>query len=132
MEQTTLKDILKGAIYEQIEKQKQTPIYKDYKIYENEINNFRNNIQPMSDEQGNLFRHLAGAGAMAQKHGFWLTNYKGLSKEFDDYFVKHKDLKDSLGDIKNNFTGSLYGVLNKDMPRSDLYRLIFEEQVKWL
>lgn len=130
MEQISLKNILKDVIYKQIEKQKQTPIYKDFKTYESEINNFRNNIQPMTDEQGNNFRHLAGAGAMAQKYGFWLANYKGLGKELDDYFIKHKGLKDSLGDIKNNFTGSLYGFLNKDKPRSELYRLIYDKEVK--
>ncbi len=130
MEQITLKDLLKDTIKKRIEQEKQKSFYQEFKQYEQEINNFRNNIQPMTDEQGNNFRHLAGAGAMAQNRGFWRTNYNGLGKEFEDYFVKHKGLKDSLGDIKNNFTGSLYGVLNKDMPRSDLYRLIFEEQVK--
>jgi len=130
VEQINLQDILKDIIKKRFEQEKQKPLYQEFKQYEQEINNFRNNIQPMTDEQGNKFRHLAGAGAMAQNRGFWRTNYNGLGKEFEDYFIKRKGLKDSLGDIKNNFTGSLYGFLNKDKPRSELYRLIYDKEVK--
>ena len=110
--------------------QNKSNYYGDFKNFEGEINAYRNKIQPMTDEQGNTFRHMAGSAAMTQKYNPILTNKLGTAKEVDDYFIKHKNGWDSLGDIKNNFIGSIVGQKNKYMPRKSLYDLIFKDFIK--
>lgn len=104
--------------------------YKDFKNLECEINAYRNKIQPMTDKQGNNFRHMAASAAMTQKYNPVITNILGGAKEFDDYFIKHKNGLDSIGDLKNNFIGSFVGQQNKYIPRKSLYDLIYRNYVK--
>lgn len=113
-----------------LNKQKQSQAYNEFKEIENEINLYRNKIQPMTDEQGNNFRHMAGSAAYSQKHNPILTNIYGFGKEVEDFFVKKKSLADSVGDIRNNLYGSLIGTTVKAMPRRTLYDLIFDKQIK--
>lgn len=104
--------------------------YGDFKNYEREISAYKDKLQPMTDEQGNIFRHIAGSSAMTQKYNPFYVNMLGLGKEFEDYFIKHKNGLDSLGDLKNNVKGSVIGQQNKYMPRKSLYDLIYNGYVK--
>lgn len=105
-------------------------LYNEYEQYKGEIDNYRNHIQPMTDNQGNNFRHLAASAAFAQKHNPFLVNGLGAMKEADDYFLKHKNGWDSIGDLKNNLYGSMIGVTHRAVPRNNLYDLIFEKVIK--
>lgn len=109
---------------------KNLPPYKDFKNYEREINAYRNNIKPMTDEQGNNFRHMAAAAAFSQKYNPIVPNVLGVFKEVDDYFIKRKNGWDSLGDMKNNLVGSYIGVKNKTEGRKGLYDIIYNNYVK--
>lgn len=110
---------------------KNLPPYKDFKNYEREINAYRNKIQPMTDEQGNNFRHMAAAAAFSQKYNPIYTNAFGLAKEAKDYFIDNKSGLDSLGDIRNNFYGSLIGNKYKDVDRKTLYDLIYHSDTQY-
>ena len=109
-----------------IENGKNTQYYKDYNNIVNELNYYRDNVYPMTDAQGNTFRHQAGAAAMTQKYNPFITNFYGVGKEIEDYFIKHKSGKDSLGDIKNNLYGSIIGQVAKNAPRNTLYDWIYK------
>lgn len=117
-------------LYDLIENAKHNKFYNDFENYEREINAYRNKIQPMTDEQGNTFRHTAAAAAMTQKYNPVLTNILGIGKEIEDYFIKHKNGRDSLGDLKNNLKGSIIGAQNKYEGRKSLYDLIFDKYIK--
>lgn len=109
-----------------IEKGKQTSYYNDFLDIEQEINNYRNNIQPMTDEQGNNFRHIAGSARMTQKHNPFLANGLGIGKEIEDYFIKNKSGLDSLNDIQNNLYGSLVGQMVKKAEPRTLFDWIYK------
>lgn len=109
-----------------INKQKESQEYKDYQDIVQDLNEFRA-IYPMTDAQGNTFRHLAGSARMAQLHGLLKSNYLGLGKEFDDLFNQNKGFKDSLGDLKNNLYGSLIGTVTKELPKNKLYYYLLQD-----
>ena len=113
-----------------IEKGKKTESYKDFKKIENDLNYYRDYIQPMNDAQGNTLRHLAGSAGFAQKHGFWPTMYYGTGKEVDDLFFKHKGLSDTIGDMKNNLYGALIGTTMKAEEPITLYDRIFKGYIE--
>lgn len=109
-----------------IEQGKKSKYYQDFKTIEDEINHYRNHIQPMTNEQGNTFRHRAGSAAMAQLYNPVLVNGLGVGKEFEDYFLENKSGWDSWRDLGNNLYGSIVGSFNKETPRRSLYDMIFE------
>ena len=113
-----------------LDSQKNSHAYKDYLDIVDMLNYYRDNIQPMTDEQGNKFRHIAGSALMAQKQGLIKSNLYGLGKEVEDTFVKHKGLADAVGDIKNNLYGSIMGLGVKSMPQSTLINKIFNGYIK--
>ncbi len=113
-----------------LDSQKNTQAYKDYQDIVDTLSYYRDNIQPMTDIQGNNFRHLTGSALMAQKHGFIKANLYGLGKEVEDTFIKRKGLADAAGDIKNNLYGSLIGTSVKSMPQNTLIQKIFEGYIK--
>ena len=113
-----------------LDNQKNSQAYKDYQDIVDALSYYRDNIQPMTDEQGNNFRHIAGSALMAQKYGLIKSNLYGLGKEAEDTFVKHKGLADGVGDIKNNLYGSLIGAGVKSMPQNTLIQKIFEGYIK--
>lgn len=113
-----------------IEQGRNSQYYNDFKNLEAEINAYRNKIQPMTDEQGNKFRHMAGAAAMTQKYNPFWVNTLGIAKEVDDYFIKRKDGLDSIGDLINNLRGAVVGQINKNIGRKSLYDLIYGKYIK--
>ena len=115
---------------EYIEKQKDSQPYRDFKQYEDEINYFRNYIQPMTNEQANNFRHLGGSARFAQKYNMLPTLYYGLGKEVEDYFIKKKPLADSLGDMKNNLYGAMLGQTMKAEEPETLYQKIYKGYIE--
>lgn len=109
---------------------KDSPYFKDYENTVNELNSYRSQY-PMTNEEGNDFRHLAGSAVMAREYGVLTSNILGLAKEYDDYFNKHKGLRDSLGDIKNNLYGSIIGQFTPPfIPRHNLYNYILNTSIR--
>jgi hypothetical protein len=108
-----------------IEKQKQSQAYKDYEQIVGDLNKFRD-LHPMSDNQGNEFRHYAGSARMAQMYDFIPSMLYGLGKEYDDLFNKNKGWADTQVDLKNNLRGAVTGSLVKNMPKNRLYEYLFE------
>lgn len=108
----------------------ETPYYKDYKQIVQGLNSYRY-LNPMTNEQGNKLRHLAGSAVIANKYGMLTANILGCLKEYDDYFNKHKGAKDSLGDLKNNLFGSIIGqVMPPQSNGTRLFDLIYKGFVK--